>query len=147
METKKLNYTAEEINTLLKKIENLQPVELPQNRFIYQTGNIFNPVAGDFIIGIYSQGPAVINLKASDYLDPHNRISKVVVPGPTTKVAINTDNGIPALTTDFANDPSDLGGGTQDRIMYTITAFATSNNPTSSQIWFFVDAELYKIRG
>ena len=146
METKKLNYTAEEINALLEKIENLQPVELPQNRFVYQTENTFNPVAGDFIIGIYSQGTSTINLKASDYLDPHNRISKVVVPGPTTKVTINTDNGISALTTDFANEPSDLGGGTQDRIMYTITAFATSNNPTSSQIWFFVDAEIYRLR-
>ena len=53
METKNLNYTAEEIGALLEKIENLQPVELPQSRFVYQTGNTFNPVAGDFAIGIY----------------------------------------------------------------------------------------------
>ena len=49
METKNLNYTAEEINNLLEKIENLQPVELPQNRFVYQTENTFNPVAGDLL--------------------------------------------------------------------------------------------------
>ena len=146
METKNLNYTAEEIGALLEKIENLQPVELPQSRFVYQTGNTFNPVAGDFAIGIYNQGTSVINLKASDYLDPHNRISKVVVPGPTTKVSVVTDNGIPALYSDMAWEPSDLGGGTQDRIVYTITAFATSDNPTSSQIRFFVDAEVYRLR-
>ena len=64
----------------------------------------------------------------------------------TVKVQIVTDNGIPPLVTDAAWEPSDFGGGTEDRIVYTITAFASSNNPSASQIWFFIDAELYRSR-
>ena len=71
---------------------------------------------------------------------------KIVVPGATAKIKIVTDNGIPPLVTDAAWEPSDFGGGTQDRIVYTITAFASNNNPAASQIWFFIDAELYRLR-
>lgn len=121
--------------------------DIPSGAFKYQTSNVFDyPKPGDYILGIYSQGKSVINLKASDFLVDNNHVCKIVVPGVTTKVQIVTDNGIPPLVTDAAWEPSDFGGGTQDRIVYTITAFASSNNPSASQIWFFIDAELYRLR-
>lgn len=121
--------------------------DIPSGAFKYQTSNVFNyPKPGDYILGIYSQGISVINLKASDFLVDNNHVCKIVVPGATTKVQIVTDNGIPPLVTDAAWEPSDFGGGTQDRIVYTITAFASNNNPAASQIWFFIDAELYRLR-
>lgn len=121
--------------------------DIPSGAFKYQTSNVFNyPKPGDYILGIYSQGTSVINLKASDFLVANNRVCKIVVPAVTTKVQIVTDNGIPPLVTDAAWEPSDFGGGTQDRIVYTITAFASNNNPSASQIWFFIDAELYRLR-
>lgn len=121
--------------------------DIPSGAFKYQTSNVFNyPKPGDYILGIYSQGTSVINLKASDFLVDNNHVCKIVVPGATTKVQIVTDNGIPPLVTDAAWEPSDFGGGTQDRIVYTITAFASNNNPAASQIWFFIDAELYRLR-
>lgn len=120
---------------------------IPTGSFKYQTSNVFNyPKPGDYILGIYSQGKSVINLKASDFLVANNHVCKIVVPGPTTKVQIVTDNGIPPLVTDAAWEPSDFGGGTQDRIVYTVTAFASNNNPNASQVWFFIDAELYRLR-
>lgn len=120
---------------------------IPTGSFKYQTYNVFDyPKPGDYILGIYSQGKSVINLKASDFLVTNNHACKIVVPAVTTKVQIVTDNGIPPLVTDAAWEPSDFGGGTQDRIVYTITAFASSNNPSASQIWFFIDAELYRLR-
>lgn len=121
--------------------------DIPSGAFKYQTYNVFNyPKPGDYILGIYSQGTSVINLKASDFLVANNHVCKIVVPAVTTKVKIVTDNGIPPLVTDAAWEPSDFGGGTQDRIVYTITAFASNNNPSASQIWFFIDAELYRLR-
>lgn len=120
---------------------------IPTGSFKYQTYNVFDyPKPGDYILGIYSQGKSVINLKASDFLVANNHACKIVVPAVTTKVQIVTDNGIPPLVTDAAWEPSDFGGGTEDRIVYTITAFASSNNPSASQIWFFIDAELYRLR-
>lgn len=120
---------------------------IPTGSFKYQTTNVFDyPKPGDYILGIYSQGKSVINLKASDFLVANNHVCKIVVPGVTTKVQIVTDNGIPPLVTDAAWEPSDFGGGTQDRIVYTITAFGSHNNPSASQIWFFIDAELYRLR-
>lgn len=121
--------------------------DIPSGAFKYQTSNVFDyPKPGDYILGIYSHGTSVINLKASDFLVANNRVCKIVVPAVTTKVQIVTDNGIPPLVTDAAWEPSDFGGGTQDRIVYTITAFASNNNPSASQIWFFIDAELYRLR-
>lgn len=121
--------------------------DIPSGAFKYQTFNVFDyPKPGDYILGIYSQGTSVINLKASDFLVANNHVCKIVVPAVTTKVQIVTDNGIPPLVTDAAWEPSDFGGGTQDRIVYTITAFASNNNPSASQIWFFIDAELYRLR-
>lgn len=120
---------------------------IPTGSFKYQTYNVFDyPKPGDYILGIYSQGTSVINLKASDFLVANNHACKIVVPAVTTKVHIVTDNGIPPLVTDAAWEPSAFGGGTQDRIVYTITAFASNNNPSASQVWFFVDAELYRLR-
>lgn len=120
---------------------------IPTGSFKYQTSNVFDyPKPGDYILGIYSRGTSVINLKASDFLVANNHVCKIVVPAETTKVQIVTDNGIPPLVTDAAWEPSDFGGGTQDRIVYTITAFASNNNPAASQIWFFIDAELYRLR-
>lgn len=120
---------------------------IPTGSFKYQTSNVFDyPKPGDYILGIYSQGTSVINLKASDFLVDNNHVCKIVVPAATTKVQIVTDNGIPPLVTDAAWEPSDFGGGTQDRIVYTITAFASNNNPSARQIWFFIDAELYRLR-
>lgn len=120
---------------------------IPRGSFKYQTSNVFDyPKPGDYILGIYSQATSVINLKASDFLVDNNHVCKIVVPGATTKVQIVTDNGIPPLVTDAAWEPSDFGGGTTDRIVYTITAFASNNNPSASQIWFFIDAELYRLR-
>lgn len=121
--------------------------DIPSGAFKYQTSNVFDyPKPGDYILGIYSRGTSVINLKASDFLVANNHVCKIVVPAVTTKVQIVTDNGIPPLVTDAAWEPSDFGGGTQDRIVYTITAFASNNNPSASQIWFFIDAELYRLR-
>lgn len=121
--------------------------DIPSGSFKYQTTNVFDyPKPGDYILGIYSQGNSVINLKASDFLVDNNHVCKICVPGVTTKVQIVTDNGIPPLVTDAAWEPSDFGGGTQDRIVYTITAFASNNNPSASQVWFFIDAELYRLR-
>lgn len=121
--------------------------DIPSGAFKYQTSNVFDyPKPGDYILGIYSQGKSVINLKASDFLVDNNHVCKIVVPAVTAKVQIVTDNGIPPLVTDAAWEPSDFGGGTQDRIVYTITAFASNNNPSASQIWFFIDAELYRLR-
>lgn len=120
---------------------------IPTGSFKYQTSNVFDyPKPGDYILGIYSKGTSVINLKASDFLVDNNHVCKIVVPAVTAKVQIVTDNGIPPLVTDAAWEPSDFGGGTQDRIVYTITAFASNNNPSASQIWFFIDAELYRLR-
>lgn len=120
---------------------------IPTGSFKYQTTNVFNyPKPGDYILGIYSQATSVINLKASDFLVNNNHVCKIVVPAVTTKVQIVTDNGIPPLVTDAAWEPTDFGGGTQDRIVYTITAFASNNNPMASQVWFFIDAELYRLR-
>lgn len=121
--------------------------DIPSGAFKYQTSNVFDyPKPGDYILGIYSQGTSVINLKASDFLVDNNHVCKIVVPAVTTKVQIVTDNGIPPLVTDAAWEPSDFGGGTQDRIVYTITAFASNNNPSARQVWFFIDAELYRLR-
>lgn len=121
--------------------------DIPSGAFKYQTSNVFDyPKPGDYILGIYSKGTSVINLKASDFLVANNHVCKIVVPAVTTKVQIVTDNGIPPLVTDAAWEPSYFGGGTQDRIVYTITAFASNNNPSASQIWFFIDAELYRLR-
>lgn len=120
---------------------------IPTGSFKYQTSNVFNyPKPGDYILGIYSQGTSVINLKASDFLVDNNHVCKIVVPAVTTKVQIVTDNGIPPLVTDAAWEPSDFGGETQDKIVYTITALASNNNPKASQVWFFIDAELYRLR-
>lgn len=120
---------------------------IPRGSFKYQTSNVFDyPKPGDYILGIYSQATSVINLKASDFLVDNNHVCKIVVPGVTTKVQIVTDNGIPPLVTDAAWEPSDFGGETNNRIVYTITAFASNNNPSASQIWFFIDAELYRLR-
>lgn len=121
---------------------------IPTGSFKYQTKNVFDyPKPGDYILGIYTNSTSVINLKASDFLVANNHTCKVVVPANTTKIQVVTDNGIPPLMTDFAFEPSDLGGGnSNDKIVYTITAFAPSNNPSSSQVWFFVDAELYRLR-
>lgn len=120
---------------------------IPTGSFKYQTSNVFYyPKPGDYILGIYSQGTSVINLKASDFLVDNNHVCKIAVPAVTTKVQIVTDNGIPPLVTDAAWEPSDFGGGTQDKIVYTITAFASNNNPKASQVWFFIDAELYRLR-
>lgn len=120
---------------------------IPTGSFKYQTSNVFDyPKPGDYIIGVYSNPTAVINLKASDFLIYNNRICKVVVPYNTTKVQVVTDNGIPPLITDLAFEPSDFNANINDRIMYTITGFATNSNPSASQVWFFVDAELYRLR-
>lgn len=119
---------------------------IPTGSFKYQTSNVFNyPKPGDYILGVYSSVTSVINLKASDFLIDNNHTCKVVVPN-STKVQVVTDNGIPPLMTDLAFKPSDFGANPDDRIVYTITAFASNNNPSASQIWFFIDAELYRLR-
>lgn len=120
---------------------------IPTGSFKYQTANVFDhPKPGDYMLGVYSASTSVINLKASDFLINNNHTCKVVVPYNTTKVQVVTDNGIPPLMTDLAFKPSDFGANTNDRIVYTITAFASNNNPSASQIWFFIDAELYRLR-
>lgn len=121
---------------------------IPRGSFKYQTKNVFDyPKPGDYILGIYTNPTSVINLKASDFLVANNHTCKVVVPANTTKVQVVTDNGVPPFVTDAAWEPSDFGGGDlNDRIVYTITAFASSNDPSSSQVWFFIDAELYRLR-
>lgn len=120
---------------------------IPTGSFKYQTANVFDsPKPGDYILGVYSAATAVINLKASDFLIDNNHTCKVVVPYNTTKVQVVTDNGIPPLMTDLAFEPSDFNANTNDRIVYTITAFASNNKPLASQIWFFIDAELYRLR-
>ena len=120
---------------------------IPTGSFKYQTSNVFDhPKPGDYILGVYSNPTAVINLRASDFLIDNNHICKVVVPYNTVKVQVVTDNGIPPLMTDLAFEPSDFNANTNDRIVYTITAFASNNNPSARQIWFFIDAELYRLR-
>ena len=121
--------------------------DIPSGAFKYQTSNVFDyPKPGDYILGVYSVATSVINLKASDFLIDNNHTCKVVVPYNTTKVQVVTDNGIPPLMTDLAFEPSDFNANSNDRIVYTITAFASNNNPSASQIWFFIDAELYRLR-
>lgn len=120
---------------------------IPTGSFKYQTSNVFdNPKPGDYILGVYSAPKAVINLRASDFLIDNNHICKVAVPYNTTNVQVVTDNGIPPLITDLAFYPSDFDANIDDRIVYTITAFASNNNPSASQVWFFIDAELYRLR-
>ena len=120
---------------------------IPTGSFKYQTANVFNyPKPGDYILGVYSAATSVINLKASDFLIDNNHTCKVAVPYNTTKVQVVTDNGIPPLMTDLAFEPSDFNANTNDRIVYTITAFASNNNPSARQVWFFIDAELYRLR-
>lgn len=120
---------------------------IPTGSFKYQTSNVFDyPKPGDYILGVYSAATAVINLRASDFLIDNNHTCKVVVPYNTTKVQVVTDNGIPPLMTDLAFVPSGFDAHTNDRIVYTITAFASNNNPSASQVWFFIDAELYRLR-
>lgn len=131
--------TSYNIDTISKSI--------PTGSFKYQTVNVFDyPKPGDYILGVYSASKSVINLKASDFLIANNHTCKIAVPYNTTKVQVVTDNGIPPLMTDLAFKPSDFGASQNDRIVYTVTAFASSNNPSSSQIWFFIDAELYRLR-
>lgn len=120
---------------------------IPTGSFKYQTKNIFDyPKPGDYILGVYSGSTSVINLRASDFLIDNNHTCKVVVPYNTVKVQVVTDNGIPPLMTDLAFKPSDFNANTNDRIVYTITAFASNNNPSAGQVWFFIDAELYRLR-
>jgi hypothetical protein len=120
---------------------------IPTGSFKYQTGNVFAyPKPGDYILGVYSNPTAVINLRASDFLIDNNHTCKVVLPYNTTKVQVVTDNSISPLMTDLAFEPSDFGANINDRIVYTITAFASNNNPSASQVWFFIDAELYRLR-
>lgn len=120
---------------------------IPTGSFKYQTGNVFDyPKPGDYILGVYSDATSVINLRASDFLIDNNHTCKVVVPYNTVKVQVVTDNGIPPLITDLAFEPSDFNANPNDRIVYTITAFASDNNPSERQIWFFIDAELYRLR-
>lgn len=120
---------------------------IPTGSFKYQTGNVFNyPKPGDYMLGVYSAATSVINLRASDFLIDNNHICKVVVPYNTVKVQVVTDNGISPLMTDLAFEPTDFNANSNDRIVYTITAFATDNNPSARQVWFFVDAELYRSR-
>ena len=120
---------------------------IPTGSFKYQTSNVFDyPKPGDYILGVYSAATSVINLRASDFLIDNNHTCKVVVPYNTVKVQVVTDNGIPPLMTDLAFKPSDFDAHTNDRIVYTITAFASNNNPSASQVWFFIDAELYRLR-
>lgn len=121
--------------------------EIPKGEFKYQTANVFDyPKPGDYILGVYSAAKSVINLKASDFLIDNNHTCKIAVPYNTTKVQVVTDNGIPPLMTDLAFEPTDFNANTNDRIVYTITAFASNNNPSASQVWFFIDAELYRLR-
>lgn len=121
--------------------------KIPKGEFKYQTSNVFDyPKPGDYIFGVYSAAKFVINLRASDFLIDNNHTCKIVVPYNTTKVQVVTDNGIPPLMTDLAFEPSDFNANTNDRIVYTITAFASNNNPSASQVWFFIDAELYRLR-
>lgn len=120
---------------------------IPTGSFKYQTSNVFDyPKPGDYILGVYSDAKSVINLRASDFLIYNNHTCKVVVPYNTVKVQVVTDNGIPPLMTDLAFEPSDFNANTNDRIVYTITAFASHDNPSASQVWFFIDAELYRLR-
>lgn len=134
-----LKLTSYNVDTIKKSI--------PTGSFKYQTANVFNyPKPGDYILGVYSAATSVINLKASDFLIDNNHTCKIAVPYNTTKVRVVTDNGIPPLITDLAFEPSDFGANTDDRIVYTITAFASNNNPSASQIQFFIDAELYRLR-
>lgn len=120
---------------------------IPTGSFKYQTSNVFDyPKPGDYILGVYSAAKSVINLRASDFLIDNNHTCKVVVPYNTVKVQVVTDNGIPPLMTDLAFEPSDFNANTNDRIVYTITAFASNNNPSAGQVWFFIDAELYRLR-
>lgn len=131
-----------DINAIAEDIK-----EIPSGSFKYQNTNIFDyPKPGDYILGVSNAGTSVINLRASDFLVANNHTCKIALNGATTKVQIVTDNGIPPLVTDLAWEPSDFGGGSQDRIVYTITAFASHNNPQASQVWFFIDAELYRLR-
>lgn len=121
--------------------------KIPKGEFKYQTSNVFDyPKPGDYILGVYSAAKSVINLRASDFLIDNNHTCKVAVPYNTTKVQVVTDNGIPPLMTDLAFEPTDFNANTDDRIVYTITAFASNNNPSASQVWFFIDAELYRLR-
>ena len=76
----------------------------------------------------------------------NNHTCKIAVPYNTVKVQVVTDNGISPLMTDLAFEPSDFGANTDDRIVYTITAFASNNNPSAGQVLFFIDAELYRLR-
>ena len=120
---------------------------IPTGSFKYQTSNVFDyPKPGDYILGVYSAAKSVINLRASDFLIDNNHTCKVVVPYNTVKVQVVTNNGIPPLMTDLAFKPSDFNANTNDRIVYTITAFASNNNPSAGQVWFFIDAELYRLR-
>lgn len=142
-DSSKSTYTFKLTNYNVDTIKN----SIPTGSFKYQTGNVFNyPKPGDYILGVYSTPRSVINLKASDFLIANNHTCKVAVPYNTTKVQVVTDNGISPLMTDLAFEPSDFGANTNDRIVYTITAFASNNNPSANQVWFFIDAELYRLR-
>jgi hypothetical protein len=120
---------------------------IPAGSFKYQTSNVFNyPKPGDYILGVYSNPTCVINLRASDFLIDNNHTCKIAVSYNTTKLQVVTDNGIPPLITDWAFEPTDFGANIDDRIVYTITAFASDNNPSASQVWFCIDAEVYRLR-
>lgn len=120
---------------------------IPTGSFKYQTTNVFDhPKPGDYILGVYSDATSVINLRASDFLIKNNHTCKIAVPYNTTKVQVVTDNGTFPLMTDLAFEPTDFNANTDDRIVYTITAFASNNNPSVRQVWFFIDAELYRLR-
>lgn len=134
-------------STYTFKVTNYNVDTIPTGSFKYQTDNVFNyPKPGDYILGVYSAPTAVINLRASDFLIYNNHTCKIAVPYNTVKVQVVTDNGIPPLMTDWAFEPSDFGANPGDRIVYTITAFASDNNPAATQVWFFIDAELYRLR-
>ena len=119
-------------------------------KYLNGQSNLGTISAGDNIM-VISPNSATITaeIDASTFIYPNNTVARICVPAPTTKVNLTLDNEIPVLYSDMAWEPSDFGGGTQDRILYTLTAMSTSNNPSVSgtQIWMFADAQIFKIRG
>lgn len=122
--------------------------KIPKGEFKYiaNTNTISGLKSGDYLLLVNASSKDItVNLSAANFNETNNHICKFCIPGDTETITVTTDNGIPPLMTYYAMNPIELGGVAGDRIVYTISVFGSHSNPSNSQIWLFLNAELYHL--